>query len=636
MSRLLLFFVLITLFYAPLASPDATIHWDAGGYFEPYQKHLSDSLRAGRLPFWTSSIFSGFPFLADMQVAAWYPPHWPFYLTGIGPKTLFAELWLHALLAAYGAFLLARHLTGDATAATYAGLFYSLSGFFAAHSQHVGLFVAASWLPLLAYLLLTAETRRQQAWLALAGGCFCLSGHFQTVLYGFAALGLVVLWRRERLRQFVLLVAASGALSAIQVLPSAELVQQSLRARYHAVEQPGGAIAMRSLATLVYPNAVGTFHKPYPGPPDISQQYVYSGLLLLPLAIAGLLTGRVRAMSLLLIVPALVYALGPQTPVFPLIARLPGFASVRAPAHAMFVVILGLSLAASAGALRLPRAPWLHAILIALTFADLFFFNMVRSPLVHERGRYEALFAFPRRWFQEQVGPQKPLERFAAPGRWEYLYPSQVPFGLGVESTFGDNPLLLGRYYEYLAAMHGNPRLMSTLGVSRYWDRSGWVVRDHAPALPRFHAPDLVLPAATPEDSRSALAALDPLREAVAEGIATPFRNPPAAVRLVRAAESAYELRTESEGEVILRIAIPHYPGWIAKVDGEAALPFPMDHALMGLRIPKGSHTVSLTYRSTYFAMGAGVSALALAICLFCLAAKPRLRPSSASDAARD
>ncbi|MFN0171088.1 MAG: YfhO family protein [Bryobacteraceae bacterium] len=616
MSRLLLLLVLITLFYAPLASPDATIHWDAGGYFHPYQKYFADSLHSGRLPFWTSSIFSGFPFLADMQVAAWYPLHWPFYLAGIGPKSLFAELWLHALLAAAGAYLLARHATGDPTAALYAGLFYPLSGFFAGHSQHVGLFAAASWLPLLAYLLLTAHTRGRQFVLALAGGCFCLAGHFQTVLYGFAALALLALWRRECLRRFALLVAASAALSAIQLLPTAELVRHSLRARFHAVEQPGGSIAIRSLATFVYPDAVGTFRKPYPGPPDISQQYVYSGLLFLPLALAGLASSRLRTMSLVLIVPALVYALGPQTPLFGLIARLPGFSSVRAPAHVMFVVILGLALAAAAGVQRMPRARWLHAILISLIFADLLFFNMVRSPLVRERGRFEELFAFPQRWFQEQVGKQQPLERFAAPGRWEYLYPSQVPFGLGVESTFGDNPLLLSRYYEYLAAIHGNPRLMSTLGVSRYWDRAEWVVRDYAPALPRFHAPELVLPAPTPEDSRRALSSLDPLREAVAEGIVVPHRNTRATLAIDHAAEDAYQLTTEAESDLIVRVAIPYYPGWHAEIDGHQTPVFPMDHALMGLRVPKGRHTVSLAFHSTYFAAGATISGVALAMCM--------------------
>src|SRR5207248_1098211 len=56
------------------------------------QRYLSDELHAGRVPFWTPYIFSGFPFLADLQVAAWYPLNWPFYVAGIIPRSIGLEL----------------------------------------------------------------------------------------------------------------------------------------------------------------------------------------------------------------------------------------------------------------------------------------------------------------------------------------------------------------------------------------------------------------------------------------------------------------------------------------------------------------------------------------------------------------
>lgn len=622
---LLVLFALITLFYARLASPDVSIHWDAGGYFYPYQKYFSDSLRAGDLPFWTSAIFCGFPLLADMQVAAWYPPHWPLYLAGLNPKSLFIELWVHALLAGWGAFLLARRLTGSAAAGMWAGMFYALSGYGAAHAQHVGLFVAASWLPVLLELLLTADTARRRAALALAGGCFCLAGHFQTVLYGFGAAALVTLWRWRRERRgavwlpLAVLVGGGLALSAVQVLPSAELVAHSLRMWLSPGQIAAGAVEWRSLLTLVWPNAVGTFNQPYPGPRDISQHYFYSGLLLLPLAAWGLRDRRLRSLALVLIVPAGLYALGPQGPVFWLVSRLPGFSSVRAPSHAMGVVLLGLALLAGTGAAALfhnrRRLSW---ILLLATFADLFYWNMWRTPLVYDRTPWEQTYGAAERWFREQVGPQKPLERFASPGRWEHIYPSQAPFGLGIESAAGDNPLLLARYYEYLAAMGVNPKLMSALGVSRYFDPNEWVVRSHAPALPRFHFPPVVHAAATPDESRRRLAALDPAREAVAEGLPAARRNPPeASAEILTAAPQAYEVRIETPTDAVLRIAIPSYPGWRAEIDGAAAALIPVDHALMGLHAPAGSRRLRLAYRPRGFWWGAGISLLSLAGCVW-------------------
>ena len=67
------------------------------------KKYLADSLRHGP-PFWTLFEYSGMPFLADPQVAAWYPLHWPFFLVGITPKAIEWELALHAFLALGGTY----------------------------------------------------------------------------------------------------------------------------------------------------------------------------------------------------------------------------------------------------------------------------------------------------------------------------------------------------------------------------------------------------------------------------------------------------------------------------------------------------------------------------------------------------
>jgi len=76
------------------------------------QRYLSDELHAGRIPFWTPYIFSGFPFLADLQVGAWYPLNWPFFAAGITPRSIGLELLLHDLIACGGAYALANRLIG--------------------------------------------------------------------------------------------------------------------------------------------------------------------------------------------------------------------------------------------------------------------------------------------------------------------------------------------------------------------------------------------------------------------------------------------------------------------------------------------------------------------------------------------
>jgi hypothetical protein len=119
-----------------------TVQFDGVDVHYSAQRYISDELHAGRLPFWTPFVFSGFPFLADPQVGAWYPLNWPFFLASITPCSIGTEVLLHGLVACVGAYLLARRLLDGDVSAVSAGVFYGLSGWFAAHSS-----TSAWWTP---------------------------------------------------------------------------------------------------------------------------------------------------------------------------------------------------------------------------------------------------------------------------------------------------------------------------------------------------------------------------------------------------------------------------------------------------------------------------------------------------------
>ena len=102
---------MVCVFYAPQLAA-GTVQFDGLDVHYSAQRYFSDELRAGRLPFWTPYIFAGFPFLADLQVGAWYPLNWPFFLAGITPTSISAELLLHSLIACGGAYALAMCLIG--------------------------------------------------------------------------------------------------------------------------------------------------------------------------------------------------------------------------------------------------------------------------------------------------------------------------------------------------------------------------------------------------------------------------------------------------------------------------------------------------------------------------------------------
>src|SRR5580698_3189209 len=382
----------VVFYFPPLFDAQTSIQRDAVDVHYSAQKYFADNAREGRLPYWTPYIFSGFPFLADPHTGAWYPLHWPFFLSGITPKAIEWELALHAFLALCGTYLLARRLGGDNLTAVLAAVFYAGGGFFAGHSSHVGMFETAALLPWLlwsALMALESETFAALLLPGVIGGLIVLIGHFQTALYSFLAVALLVIAQRAPWRRAISVLGvtalASFLLGAIAILPGLELTAQSDRAAANFHGATNAALKPGALATLFMPNFYGAASGNYSGPPDITQFYFYAGILLVPLAIVGIWKKR-NWVVLALIVPALWYAFGPPGGLYTVLTLLPGFKSVRAPVHIWFVIALGLALAAASGAAWLAerfKKSWLMIAVLLLTVADVWYWNMADNQLAY-------------------------------------------------------------------------------------------------------------------------------------------------------------------------------------------------------------------------------------------------------------
>src|SRR5271169_2467940 len=270
----------LVFFWTPLTSANASIQWDAADYYWVVQRYLSNELHAGRIPFWTPYVWSGFPFLADPQVGAWYPLNWPFFAVGVWPRTIQIENFLHSLLACIGTYFLSFRLLRDRGAACLTGLCYGLCGWFVGHSSHTTMVEGAAWLPWLILSYLAAQESRRAFHVVsaiLIAALIILAGHFQTILYSFLGLGLVAVAvclakPRESFRRLslALLIPAGGTLvSAVATLPGLELAGQSVRAAFSAVTRHEGFIRPGSFLTLVYPDFYGLIAGAYRGPEDI-------------------------------------------------------------------------------------------------------------------------------------------------------------------------------------------------------------------------------------------------------------------------------------------------------------------------------------------------------------------------------
>jgi hypothetical protein len=114
---------------------------------------------------------------------------------------------------------------------------------------------------------------------------------------------------------------------------------------------------------------------------------------------------------------------------------------------------------------------------------------------------------------------------------------------------------------------------------------------------------------------------IDPYQTALVEG---PL--PPVAAPADPAAESARVDRYEPERVTIaanaaapglLVVSEIYESGWRAYVDGQAAPTLPTDHALRGVPLPAGAHTVELRYEPPALRLGlaiTGVTSVAMLV----------------------
>jgi hypothetical protein len=256
--------VLGLIFFGRLAShPTATLYSPSSDLIAehiPAKSFLVRSWRdTGEIPLWWPDPFGGAPFIHDIQVAAFYPPHWILLL--LPPEAVGSALsWLvvaHVILAGWCTYPYARSQGLGRAGAMTAAIGYVFAGKWLFHLLDAGhyILIGLAWLPLLLLLLEAAIRRGSLVRATAAGAVFALivlSTHPQWTFYSalFAAawtLGTALesagwmggdgprSWRRTAgalmrwagVGLWAALVA--GALSAVQLLPTLEAATQASR-----------------------------------------------------------------------------------------------------------------------------------------------------------------------------------------------------------------------------------------------------------------------------------------------------------------------------------------------------------------------------------------------------------------------
>ncbi len=305
--------VLTAILFHPILMGKAFLWEDFLYQWYPFRVFAATSMAAGELPLWNPYTFNGMPFLADIQTQIFYLP-----LTAL---TLFVSnghlnsYWLelvnilHYVLAGAGMFYLAKSFNVRQIPALFAGVTYAFSGFMVTHAIHQVMITLVAWYPLILLFFRKSLSGQEWKWVfvtALLLGHSFFAGFPQLSLFFYFF--LFVFFVFELLTTFgfrgltskpALLMSAKAAsiivlsvgLILVQLLPTLELSQLSVRAEISYQKSTEGSMAWRQLLTLMFPKLFGTAGAEgfnYWGPGTywyFWETCIYSGLLPLLLSI---------------------------------------------------------------------------------------------------------------------------------------------------------------------------------------------------------------------------------------------------------------------------------------------------------------------------------------------------------------
>lgn len=647
-----LFFIVLAIvpFAVPLFGGFGALQWDAREVHLTNLIFSSQAFHNGFLPLWTPYIFNGFPQIADMQVAVFYPINLLLgYFFVFDQQILFWQIVFHYALAGFGMFLLVRHITASYIGGLFAGIAYMFSGFMIGHASHVGMQNTAAWLPIV--MLLTVYTFETQRWpyavfAGSAAGVAILAGHFQTavfllfVLFGYFIFDMISGWLRERkiawkkTLLFIGIGATAFLISAVQLLPTFELTKQSQRAAISLELAQTESLTPQSLRGLITPNHNNAAYGEYFGPWDRTQNYLFLGITTLAFALVCLLLIRRIKNPVVWFFPplayvAVAYSLGKYSFLHSYFYLVPLFNKMRAPSNMMIVFDFAVIVCAGIGLAMLirafPKAKLFALLAVAVVCAELLPYA-ITSELMYARKEPQTLFAKP--WIVENVQQEyralDPRARFRL-----YRVPElnrNLAQVFGIDDFSGYNPLALQRHAAYEDAMVKNPSLID-LGSIKYLPCE--YISSRAQTLkkegnlcvndgyfPRALLADAYIVANDGTDALARMAEADLKKTLVLEKDPNLSRN---ALSLTGEI-TAYTIKDPNELRMTVTVNKPalvfvnqaYYPGWTASVSGETTEVLRANYLFQAVKVSAGTHDVRLRYASPPLKQGIILSMIGL------------------------
>ncbi|MEW6607562.1 MAG: YfhO family protein [bacterium] len=333
--------------------------------FYPIKLFYSEGLKGFNFPLWLPDIQCGFPVFAVGNQGFMYPLNLILFFFFPAYIAFNLNYVIHFILAGVFTYFFATTIGLPKTSALISSLIFMFSGFSIAHLEHMDILNSIIWLPLLLIFMerIIKVAEKRYFYVILAGifiGIQVLSGHQQMTFYSLLCLSLYFLWGvfsehpkkiLNFLLMFILMLIISFGLSAVQILPTHELLSISNRGGGISLKFANiGSFPPQNFITFILPYFMGD-RDVYWGKWFFTEGCIYIGILPLLLLLFTIFSKKNRYtyfFSLLLIFSGILMV-GSSTPLFTMLWHLPIFNSIRAPARFGDLLIFSISILSGFG-----------------------------------------------------------------------------------------------------------------------------------------------------------------------------------------------------------------------------------------------------------------------------------------------
>ena len=333
----------------------------------PFRVAAAQIVRSGHLPIWNPYIFSGMPLLGAAQGGILFPLNW-FYLVFAASTSSNLMVLCSFMTAALGAFLYARSTRTSVAGAALTSLVWQAGGFLVNQISHINIVQTAALLPWVLWAIeryASSGKRKYAALMAVFIALQFLAGHQQVFTYAFlltlayaVVMGAVDRGQRKRYLTSVGFVSVGLLLAAVQILPTWELLRNSLRDTASYDFFTSFSMPKRFVLTFLAPYLMGggdgrLFRAPYLGPSFYTEYVPYAGVISIVLALVAVVLlrdWRTRFWAVVVVV-GLLLAFGRYAPfgVNALIYYVPLLNLFRVPARHLLEVQFAVAVLAGRG-----------------------------------------------------------------------------------------------------------------------------------------------------------------------------------------------------------------------------------------------------------------------------------------------